>query len=98
MTSEVKLIPPRGKYSSEEKVKLQKEAQEILSNWKFPEPTEDGPRRFTHPKGFQIRYRKCGKSNCRCARGEPHGPYLYKVTWDKLAKKQLWQYIGRFKL
>jgi len=23
------------------------------------------------------RYKKCGNANCKCAKGEPHGPYLW---------------------
>ena len=23
------------------------------------------------------RYKKCGKANCKCAKGEPHGPFLW---------------------
>ncbi len=25
---------------------------------------------------------KCGKANCRCMRGELHGPYFYHFTWS----------------
>lgn len=24
---------------------------------------------------------RCGKTNCKCARGELHGPYHYRYTW-----------------
>ncbi len=24
---------------------------------------------------------RCGKANCRCARGQLHGPYFYHFTW-----------------
>lgn len=26
---------------------------------------------------LQRQGRRCGRASCRCARGEPHGPYLY---------------------
>jgi hypothetical protein len=26
---------------------------------------------------YKLKYFRCGKSSCRCARGELHGPYLY---------------------
>lgn len=26
---------------------------------------------------LQTQMRSCGKQGCRCARGEPHGPYIY---------------------
>ena len=98
MTSEVGKIPDWRKYTPEEKEKLKKEAHEIMKEYYYPEPTEEGPRRFNLPKGFQVRFRKCGKNTCKCASGGEnlHGPYLYKVTYDKIAKKQHWQYLGRY--
>lgn len=38
-------------------------------------------------------YRTCGKSNCRCARGDLHGPYHYR-TWREDGK-QMWEYVRR---
>lgn len=35
----------------------------------------------TLPGYVRSEYVKCGKSNCRCARGELHGPYFYHFTW-----------------
>ena len=28
-------------------------------------------------KTYQLESIRCGKKNCRCAEGEPHGPYWY---------------------
>jgi hypothetical protein len=28
-----------------------------------------------------AQYKKCGKSNCKCSRGELHGPYYYRFMW-----------------
>jgi len=28
-------------------------------------------------KTYQLRTRKCGKKDCKCQRGEEHGPYWY---------------------
>jgi hypothetical protein len=28
-----------------------------------------------------AQYKRCGKANCRCARGELHGPYFYRFQW-----------------
>lgn len=28
-----------------------------------------------------AQYKRCGKTNCRCARGELHGPYYYRFRW-----------------
>jgi hypothetical protein len=25
---------------------------------------------------------RCGKSNCKCSKGELHGPYFYHRTWS----------------
>jgi hypothetical protein len=40
-----------------------------------------------------VQYRKCGKPNCRCARGEKHGPYYY-LSWRE-GGKQCWNYIKK---
>ena len=29
------------------------------------------------PGALVEQHRSCGKERCRCARGEPHGPYVY---------------------
>jgi hypothetical protein len=28
-----------------------------------------------------AQYKRCGKANCRCIRGELHGPYFYRFQW-----------------
>ena len=28
-----------------------------------------------------AQYKRCGKQNCRCARGQLHGPYFYRFRW-----------------
>jgi hypothetical protein len=40
---------------------------------------------------YRQEYRKCGKSSCRCAHGELHGPYLvaYYREKGKLRKRYL---------
>ncbi len=41
---------------------------------KLPKPTET-------VRGTLVeRYQECGKPNCRCHKGSPHGPYFYLVT------------------
>lgn len=30
------------------------------------------------PGVVRVEWVRCGKPNCRCARGERHGPYLYR--------------------
>jgi len=29
-----------------------------------------------------AQWKKCGKPNCRCIRGELHGPYYYRFWWS----------------
>ena len=48
------------------------------------------------PKFALVRkFQKCGNKNCKCNHGSPHGPYLWKVTWDKETKTQSWKYLGK---
>ena len=43
--------------------------------------------------GWLVReYKKCGKANCRCARGQFHGPYFYHVVRDRYGRKHR-QYV-----
>lgn len=47
---------------------------------------------------YQLRLVTCGKDRCRkgCASGRPsHGPYWYRATWSRTAKKETWKYIGK---
>lgn len=37
---------------------------------------------------------RCGKRNCKCARGELHGPYFYRFTRDKYDRLHK-QYVRR---
>lgn len=30
------------------------------------------------PGSIHATYARCGKSNCKCAQGEPHGPYYHR--------------------
>lgn len=39
-------------------------------------------------------YKRCGKSNCRCARGQLHGPYYYR-RWRDAGGRQRKQYVRR---
>lgn len=34
------------------------------------------------PGSVQAQWVRCGKPNCRCARGEHHGPYWYRFWWE----------------
>ena len=50
---------------------------------------EDDARHYS----YRQEYRKCGKPTCKCARGEPHGPYLvaYYRENGRLRKR----YVGK---
>lgn len=42
------------------------------------------------------KYQKCGKFNCKkCREGKGHGPYWWRVIYDKETKKQTWKYVGK---
>lgn len=43
----------------------------------------------------QVRYIKCGKKGCHCARGKGHGPYVYLLIWDPIKKAMRSRYVGR---
>ena len=36
---------------------------------------------------------RCGKANCKCSRGELHGVYFYRYTWDEGRRRKT--YIKR---
>lgn len=36
------------------------------------------------PGAVIEQHRRCGKEGCRCARGEPHGPYVYLQVAGRL--------------
>ncbi len=36
---------------------------------------------------------KCGKTRCKCAQGQLHGPYFYRVSWLRKMRARL--YIRR---
>lgn len=44
-------------------------------------------------KTYRLEGIRCGKDNCKCARGELHGPYWY-AYWSEGGKTKS-QYIGK---
>lgn len=40
-----------------------------------------------------LRYTSCQRGNCKCMRGEKHGPFLY--LHQKIAGKMKWRYVGK---
>lgn len=49
-----------------------------------------------HQGTLVRKYQKCGKLRCnKCREGKGHGPYWWRVLYDKETKKQTWKYVGR---
>jgi hypothetical protein len=44
-------------------------------------------------KTYRLESIRCGKENCKCARGKLHGPYWYSYT--RVKDKVSSQYIGK---
>ena len=50
-------------------------------------PTATDPTKMRKPLPKMLdgavcaQYKRCGKPNCRCARGRLHGPYFYRFRW-----------------
>ena len=36
------------------------------------------PKTGSLPGSLHAEWKRCGKAGCRCARGQPHGPYWYR--------------------
>ena len=45
---------------------------------------------------LEARYKRCGKANCKCAKGELHGPY-YLRRWERRGKR-LSKYVKKGEL
>jgi hypothetical protein len=43
------------------------------------------------PGSIHATYARCGKLNCKCARGEPHGPYYHRYyrIGDRIEKEYI---------
>jgi len=42
---------------------------------------------------LSSRYTSCRRGNCKCTRGEKHGPFLY--LHQKVDGKMKWRYVGK---
>ena len=51
------------------------------------------PKIIPLPGSLQKEWRRCGKANCRCARGALHGPYWVRRWWEH--GKQRKAYVPR---
>ena len=41
------------------------------------------------------KYQKCGKKCKTCSEGKGHGPYLWKVYYNRETKKRIWKFVGK---
>lgn len=58
-----------------------------------PSRKETPAQRTLGDKTYRLEAVRCGKENCKCARGKLHGPYWYSYTRDK--DKVTSQYVGK---
>ncbi len=49
------------------------------------------PKIVVLPGTLQAEYRRCGSARCRCAHGEPHGPYFRREYW--VHGRRRWAYV-----
>ena len=54
---------------------------------------EESGKTQTMTKTYRLESVRCGKEKCRCASGEPHGPYWY-AYWSEGGRTRS-QYIGK---
>ena len=48
------------------------------------------------PGSLQLEWRRCGKPACRCARGHPHGPYVYRYVYEAGRRRK--HYVPRVRV
>lgn len=48
------------------------------------------------PGSVHVAWQRCGKPTCRCANGEPHGPYYYRH--QRVCGRQVKTYVKREEL
>lgn len=72
---------------------------ELIREVEAPSPKEPSSRkqvveeRTLGNKTYRLEGVRCGKEKCKCARGEPHGPYWYSYT--RVGGRVKSQYIGK---
>jgi hypothetical protein len=72
---------------------LIRRAEEIARAGPRPAGKQIVEERTHENKTYRLEGIRCGKDNCRCARGKLHGPYWYSYTRVKDKVKS--QYIGK---
>ena len=48
-----------------------------------------------HNETYRLEFVRCGKPNCKCSRGAPHGPYWYAYRHDKKGMHK--RYVGKMR-
>lgn len=48
------------------------------------------------PGSLHVEMKRCGNPGCRCARGHPHGPYVFRRWWE--GRRQRKQYVPQHRL
>ena len=49
------------------------------------------PQMESLPGSLHLEMKRCGRPSCRCARGELHGPYVYRHWWEQGRQRK--QYV-----
>lgn len=85
--------------NSKQLVRLDAWLHELLSAAESEKPDSTKAKRqvlekhTTANKTYQLEVVRCGKKNCHCAEGKPHGPYWY-TYWTEGGRTKS-QYIGK---
>jgi len=72
---------------------LIRRAEESERARRLPSHKETMAERSLDNKTYRLESIRCGKENCKCARGKLHGPYWYSYT--RVEDKVTSQYIGK---
>lgn len=82
---QVRALTPSQRRQLQEQLAKLVEADEALAPSTEVIPTAEG--------AYVLEYIRCGKPNCKCARGELHGPYWY--LHRKIGGRTAKRYIGK---
>jgi hypothetical protein len=76
--------------------KLYEWLSELIREDREAEPCESQQEKVEEPadgRTYRLESVRCGKKGCKCADGEPHGPYWY-AYWLENGKTRS-QYVGK---
>ena len=72
----------QGEFKEEAASPINAEAARPQDFFHDHQPGGSFPKITPLPGSLQPEWRRCGKPTCRCARGEPHGPYVYHYWYE----------------